>query len=58
MRKTMFVLISIMLLSSLISGCAGVASAQSSTGSENPVTRTISVSGSGKAILTPDIASD
>jgi uncharacterized protein YggE len=34
-----------------------VASAQTSTGTENPVTRTISVSGSGKAVLTPDIAS-
>jgi uncharacterized protein len=57
MRKTLFVLISMTLLSSLISGCAGVASAQTSTGTENPVTRTISVSGSGKAVLTPDIAS-
>lgn len=56
MRKTLFVLLTFSLLASLISGCAGVASAQTTTGNENPVTRTISVTGSGKAILTPDIA--
>lgn len=56
MRKTIFTLISTTLLAALISGCAGAALAQSSTGDQNPVTRTISVSGSGKAILKPDIA--
>lgn len=56
MRRTHLVLISFVLLAALISGCAGVASAQTSTGEENPVTRTISVSGSGKAVLAPDIA--
>lgn len=56
MSKTMFTLISITLLAALVSGCADAAFAQSSTDAENPVTRTISVSGSGKAILSPDIA--
>ena len=64
MRKQTPVLITIVVLSMLLSACAGVAAAQSSTPtvqSENgdhastPL-RTISVSGSGVATLTPDIA--
>ena len=55
MRNKLIYLVLVVLLSSLISGCAGAASAQT-TGEEKPVTRTISVTGSGKAVLVPDIA--
>ena len=64
MRKQFPVLITIVLLSMLLSTCAGVAAAQSTTPtaqsedgdhSSTPL-RTISVSGSGIATLTPDIA--
>lgn len=57
--RTLF-LTTIFLLAALLSGCAGVAFAQTSTPTETaPATesnRTLSVSGSGLAYLTPDIA--
>lgn len=56
-----FSIISILVLSLLLTGCAGVAFAQDATpvaqaGSGEGATRTLNVSGSGKAVLTPDIA--
>jgi hypothetical protein len=57
MRSKFFILTSILLMSTLLTGCAGVAAAQTSTSSDaQPPLRTVSVMGSGKAILTPDIA--
>jgi uncharacterized protein YggE len=62
MRKQLPVLIIILMLSTLLSACAGVAAAQPlapalQTDSEDTSPpRTISVSGSGLAYLTPDIA--
>jgi uncharacterized protein len=56
MRNRTSILLIIILLSSLASGCAGVASAQTTSEEAKPVTRTISVSGSGKAVMEPDIA--
>ncbi len=61
MRNKFFFLISILLVSALLTGCAGAAYAQTTTpavqsAEEAKVTRTITVSGTGKTILTPDIA--
>lgn len=65
MRNKLTNLMYILMAAVLLSGCAGVAFAQSATptveaapaeGSDKPVTRTITVTGSGKAMLTPDIA--
>jgi uncharacterized protein YggE len=64
MRNKLFFLLTILAISSLLTACAGVAMAQSSTpaaqttaGEETgQVYRTITVSGSGKAYLTPDVA--
>jgi uncharacterized protein YggE len=61
MRNKLPFLITILLLSMLLSACAGVAAAQSAaplpqTDAPSEPPRTISVSGSGIAYLTPDIA--
>lgn len=57
MFKKSFVLTSILLIAALLSGCAGAALAQTTTPvAENVPPRTLNVSGSGKAYLTPDIA--
>ena len=62
MRNKFFFLTSILIIASLLSGCAGTAYAQGSTpatgANDEPkqVYRTLTVSGSGKAYLTPDIA--
>lgn len=59
MRTKITLLTSILLIAVVLSGCAGAAYAQSETPAETtpaPVTRTISVNGTGKAFLTPDIA--
>jgi len=59
MRSKFYFLISLLLVTVLLTGCAGVAAAQTSTPSDSqgqPPLRTVSVMGSGKAILTPDIA--
>ena len=58
MRTRLFLIIIILVLASLLTACGGIAFAQDATPSgfdqRNP--RTLSVSGSGKAYLTPDIA--
>jgi uncharacterized protein len=63
MRTKLYFLAVALLVASLLTGCASAAYAQSSTPSApaagetpEPVNRTISVNGSGKAYLTPDIA--
>jgi hypothetical protein len=59
MRNKIYLLVSVALLSVLAVGCAGAAYAQSATPtSETPPTgeRTLNVSGSGIAYLSPDIA--
>jgi len=61
MRRKISSLLLILILASLVSACTGIAQAQettpvSSSGSNQKVTRTLSVSGSGKAYLTPDTA--
>ncbi len=62
MRTKVYILTTILILAVLLSGCASVARAQSETpaaapaGDKQEVTRTLSVSGSGKVYLTPDIA--
>jgi uncharacterized protein YggE len=66
MFKKTFSLTSILILAALLTGCAGTAFAQSPAGiaqavtqvsdSETAAPRTLSVSGSGQAYLTPDIA--
>lgn len=59
MKTRLYILTTILLLAAVLSGCAGVAFAQTST-PEQPApaesNRTLSVSGSGMAYLTPDIA--
>ena len=54
-------ILSILVLSVLLAGCAGVAFAQDTTPvahveTSEAINRTLNVSGSGKAVLTPDIA--
>jgi len=62
MRTKIYILTTVLALAVLLSGCAGAAFAQSETptvaaeGEKQEVTRTLSVSGSGKVYLTPDIA--
>ncbi len=57
MYKKSFVFTSILLIAVLLSGCAGAALAQTTTpAAESASPRTLTVSGSGKAYLTPDIA--
>lgn len=53
--KTAF-LIGVMLISVLLTACAGTALAQTPVAAENPPLRTLSVTGNGKAYLVPDIA--
>lgn len=60
-RKNLIYLVSVTLIALLLTSCAGAALAQSSTPlaedqTVQPVNRTISVNGSGKTYLTPDIA--
>jgi len=61
MRNKIIYLGSFMVIATLLSACAGVAAAQSTTPTDDTedtgkAARTISVSGTGEAILTPDIA--
>ena len=61
MRTKTNLIVILILLSMLVAGCAGSAAAQSLTATPEseeikPVTRTLSVSGSGIAYITPDIA--
>jgi uncharacterized protein len=60
MRTKTYLFVSFAVLSALLAGCAGAAFAQATTpaaqGDEAKVTRTVSVTGSGKVYLTPDIA--
>jgi len=61
MRTKTYFLMTVLLVSVLLSGCAGAAFAQTTAptdGSESqgPATRTLSVNASGKAFLSPDIA--
>ena len=60
MRTKTYLIVSFLVLAALLTGCAGAAFAQSETpaaqGDEAKVTRTVTVSGSGKVYLTPDIA--
>jgi hypothetical protein len=60
MRTKTYLVVSLFVLAALLTGCAGAAFAQSETptaqGEEAKVTRTVTVTGSGKVYLTPDIA--
>jgi len=60
MRTKTYLIVSFLVLAALLTGCAGAAFAQSETpaaqGDEAKVTRTVTVTGSGKVYLTPDIA--
>jgi uncharacterized protein YggE len=60
MRTKTYLIVSSLVLAALLSGCAGAAFAQTETpaaqGDEAKVTRTVTVTGSGKVYLTPDIA--
>jgi hypothetical protein len=58
MRSKIYFLSGLLIFSTLLTSCAGGASAQTTTPAPEgqKVTRTVSVTGSGKAILTPDIA--
>jgi uncharacterized protein len=60
MRNKLFFIIGICLIAVLLTGIAGVAFAkntgQAVSGTEQPPMRTMNVSGTGKAYLTPDIA--
>jgi uncharacterized protein len=60
MRTKTYLIVSFSVLAALLAGCAGAAFAQSTTpaaqGDEAKVTRTVTVTGSGKVYLTPDIA--
>ena len=66
MKTNRFFLIGILLLGALLSACAGIATAQELTPTPTagepqpmtaePVTRTITVTGHGMAVMTPDIA--
>lgn len=56
MRTKFFFLVSVILMAALISACGGVALAQTPQAEPTPPLRTITVNGSGKTILTPDIA--
>lgn len=60
MRTKTYLVVSLMILAALLAGYAGVAFAQTDApaaqGEEAKVTRTLTVTGSGKVYLTPDIA--
>lgn len=60
MRTKTYLVVSLMILAALLAGYAGVAFAQTDApaaqGEETKVTRTLTVTGSGKVYLTPDIA--
>ena len=60
MRTKTYLIVSFLVLAALLTGCAGAAFAQTETpadqGDEAKVTRTVTVTGSGKVYLTPDIA--
>ena len=60
MRTKTYLIVSSIVLAALLTGCAGAAFAQTETpaaqGDEPKVTRTVTVTGSGKVYLTPDIA--
>jgi uncharacterized protein YggE len=53
--KTLFVTVMIM-AAVILTACGGVAQAQTPTAEDSPAMRTLTVTGSGKAFLTPDIA--
>jgi len=55
MRTKNYWMLAVLLLAVLLSGCAGRAFAQTGS-SDEPINRTLTVSGSGKVYLTPDIA--
>jgi hypothetical protein len=52
MRTKIFLLMLVLVVASLVTGCAGVAAAQT----EQPTPRTMNVNGTGKVYLVPDIA--
>lgn len=56
MRTKFFLLVSVILMAALISACGGVAYAQTPQPELTAPQRTITVTGSGKTSLTPDIA--
>lgn len=58
MKHKLTVFLTILTAAALLTGCAGTAFAQTETpgATSQPVNRTISVSGSGKVFMTPDIA--
>ena len=60
MRTKTYFAVTFLILAVLLSGCAGAAFAQTEAptaqGEEAKVTRTVTVTGSGKVYLTPDIA--
>ena len=56
MRTKFYLLVSLLLMATLISACGGVAYAQTPQPEQIPPLRTITVNGSGKTALTPDIA--
>lgn len=61
MRNKIFILISLLLIAGVLTACGGVAAAQGitptpETTSGDKVNRTITVNGSGKVSITPDIA--
>jgi len=61
MRTKIYFLMTVLLVSVLLSGCAGAAFAQTTaptdeTEPQGPATRTLSVNASGRAFLSPDIA--
>jgi uncharacterized protein len=60
MRTKTYLIVSTIVLAALLTGCAGAAFAQTETpasqSDDTKVTRTVSVTGSGKVYLTPDIA--
>jgi uncharacterized protein YggE len=60
MRTKTYFVVTTLILAALLSGCAGAAFAQTESpaaqGEETKVTRTVTVTGSGKVYLTPDIS--
>ena len=56
MRTKFFLMVSILVLATLLSACGGVAYAQTPLAGQTPPQRTITVTGSGKTSLAPDIA--
>lgn len=56
MRTKFFLLVSLIVMAALISACGGVALAQTPPPEQTAPQRTITVTGSGKTTLTPDIA--